>query len=270
MEKKCAKCKQVKTLSDFHKSKQGKDGFKTECKDCRSLYSKVKRVENGGTNHVNRSKETTLLKVCTKCLNLCPRDGFGKGVWCEDCKRSYNRAYGKKRFGSKEKFIPIITKIGKQCASCKIVKNFEDFSPAKRGRKGLSSYCKPCASNIQLNLYTKEERKEKTQKYRDANRNWWRNLHRINQFNRKKRVKLSSDGSVTKDFIEKVYSLTICYYCKEETPRKFRTLEHKLPLIKGGLHSIDNITMACFVCNSTKGRMTEEEYNNYKNNKNNE
>ena len=32
---------------------------------------------------------------------------------------------------------------------------------------------------------------------------------------------------------------------------------------KGGKHSVDNITMACLVCNSTKGKKTEKEFKKY-------
>ena len=45
--------------------------------------------------------------------------------------------------------------------------------------------------------------------------------------------------------------------------QKFRTLEHKQSLKKGGKHSVDNITMACLVCNSTKGKKTEKEFKKY-------
>ena len=45
----------------------------------------------------------------------------------------------------------------------------------------------------------------------------------------------------------------------------FRTLEHKQPLNKGGLHSSTNIVMACLQCNCTKRDMTEEQFKNYKN-----
>ena len=69
--------------------------------------------------------------------------------------------------------------------------------------------------------------------------------------------------------MKKIYSIEICYYCKDYTPQKFRTLEHRQPLNKGGLHNSNNITMACLQCNCTKRDMTEEEFNNYKN-KNNE
>ena len=39
-EKKCSKCKQIKPLSDFHKSKNGKFGVHHYCKKCNSKFRK--------------------------------------------------------------------------------------------------------------------------------------------------------------------------------------------------------------------------------------
>ena len=72
--------------------------------------------------------------------------------------------------------------------------------------------------------------------------------------------------SVTPDFIKSIYEQKICCYCKEYTPKKYRTLEHKLPLKRGGRHSSHNIVMACLSCNCSKGKMTEQEFKMYKNN----
>ena len=262
MEKQCSKCKVRKNISEFHKTKYQKDGYKTECKECRKTYAKQKRVEKGGKNHPGRRSETETLKLCTKCQTLKSRVSFEKSSWCKECKREYNRQY----FGAKEKFIPIVTNSQKQCCMCKELKDFSQYSPSKRGRLGLSSYCKPCASKKQLEFYTKEQRRIKTQKYRDNNREWWRNLHRINQFNRRENIKLASDGTITPQFIEEVYNSEFCYYCNESTPKKFRTLEHKQPLKRGGKHSANNIVMSCLSCNCSKGKMTEQEFKMYKNN----
>jgi hypothetical protein len=206
------------------------------------------------------------MKKCNDCKKCEPEAIFTKSkkYICKSCVKIRNRKYADSK-GIKEKFIPIVTEESKQCCRCKEIKILSEYSNSSRGKHGKSSYCKPCASLYQLNYLSKEERKKKTQKYRDINREWWRSLHRINQFNRRKNIKLVSDNTVTKDFVETIYNTTICYYCKEETPKKFRTLEHKLPLIKEGKHSSSNIVMACLSCNCSKRSMTEEEFINFKN-----
>lgn len=187
----------------------------------------------------------------------------GKTKRCKLCTRKFNRNWANKN-NIKEKFIPFCNEKEKQCCKCKIIKSLDEFSNSKRGRMGKAAYCKPCNSKYQLKYTPLEKRREKTQKYRNENREWWRSLHRINQFNRKNKIKLLSDNTVTEEFVKTIYSIENCYYCKEYTPNKFRTLEHINPLNKGGLHSSNNITMACLQCNCTKRDMTEKEFMNYK------
>lgn len=209
------------------------------------------------------------MKTCNKCHKFEPEVEFtlSRQYYCKNCVRKDNQKYSVS-IGCTLKFIPIVTNTHKQCVECKQIIELENFSDSIRGRKGKSSYCKPCSSKRQMNRFTKEERKIQTQKYRDNNREWWRSLHRINQFNRRNKIKLVSDGSVTSQFVMQIYKQNICYYCKEDIPIKFRTLEHKHPLNKEGTHSADNIIMACLSCNCSKRDMTEEQFNNYKNQNN--
>lgn len=209
------------------------------------------------------------MKTCGECHKSEPEVEFttSRKYNCKNCVRKRNQKYSLK-IGCKLKFIPIVTETHKQCSDCKNMVILCNFSKSKRGRLGLSSYCKPCFSKKQLKRGSKEDRRKQTQKYRDNNKEWWRSLHRINQFNRRNKIKLVSDSTVTQDFVKKIYSIETCYYCNEFTPKKFRTLEHKQPLNKEGLHSSNNIVMACLQCNCTKRDMTEEEFKNYKINKN--
>jgi len=49
-----------------------------------------------------------------------------------------------------------------------------------------------------------------------------------------------------------------CAYCDKEAKL---TLDHVIPLSKGGRHSKDNVVPACGHCNSSKGNKTLEEWN---------
>lgn len=69
--------------------------------------------------------------------------------------------------------------------------------------------------------------------------------------------------------LKKVYQKSngICYLCNTLTDfndsewkdgafivgEKYPTIEHIIPLSKGGLHSWDNVKCACFKCNTMKG-----------------
>lgn len=64
----------------------------------------------------------------------------------------------------------------------------------------------------------------------------------------------STDGNMY------IYSLEYCFYCNSYTDKYNRTLDHIVPLIKGGMHSEDNTVMACRPCNSSKRDMGVEEF----------
>lgn len=58
-----------------------------------------------------------------------------------------------------------------------------------------------------------------------------------------------------------------CYLCGDVVlfelhynDAKYPTIEHVIPIAKGGTHSWDNVKVACRDCNSRKSTMTDEEY----------
>lgn len=48
-----------------------------------------------------------------------------------------------------------------------------------------------------------------------------------------------------------------CHYCDKEAKL---TLDHVIPLSRGGKHSKDNVVAACVHCNCSKGKQTLEEW----------
>lgn len=103
-----------------------------------------------------------------------------------------------------------------------------------------------------LNSKYREKTKNNTEKYRNNHREHWRGLHRINQFNRKNKIKAQSDGTVTEEFMKNLYEIENCYWCKKYTPIDQRTAEHIIPLDRGGIHGISNLIMSCLSCNCSK------------------
>jgi len=51
-----------------------------------------------------------------------------------------------------------------------------------------------------------------------------------------------------------------CYYCGVGTNRGSRTVDHKTPISRGGEHILENVCCACRTCNSSKGKLTAEEF----------
>jgi 5-methylcytosine-specific restriction endonuclease McrA len=68
------------------------------------------------------------------------------------------------------------------------------------------------------------------------------------------------DGTVNKQIIALFYYSKICRYCGVITGRKTRSIDHMLPLSKGGKHSIKNIALCCRNCNQRKGNKTLIEF----------
>jgi 5-methylcytosine-specific restriction endonuclease McrA len=65
-------------------------------------------------------------------------------------------------------------------------------------------------------------------------------------------------GSVPLAWREVIYSRCNgkCAYC-DETDRRILQFDHIVPLSRGGRHAIDNIQLACRLCNQSKGPRTE-------------
>jgi 5-methylcytosine-specific restriction endonuclease McrA len=49
----------------------------------------------------------------------------------------------------------------------------------------------------------------------------------------------------------------VCAYCSNTVFKKTATIDHVLPISKGGKTSWDNIVTACMPCNSTKSNRTD-------------
>ena len=100
-------------------------------------------------------------------------------------------------------------------------------------------------------------------------REWWNNHREKARLYRKKSkalrrmrtkgLSLKVIQSIYEENIKQYGTLT-CYLCLE--PIKFGndTLEHKIPLSRGGSHSKENLTIACMECNRKKNALTEIEY----------
>jgi len=66
----------------------------------------------------------------------------------------------------------------------------------------------------------------------------------------------------------KQYYPHICYYCNKILLDNEITIDHLIPLSRGGKTTLDNLRIACKKCNNEKGNMTEQEYYTYLKNKN--
>jgi len=55
----------------------------------------------------------------------------------------------------------------------------------------------------------------------------------------------------------------ICYFCRRQIPPKDLTMEHLVPLIRGGKSSKGNVVPACKECNNKKKYLLPIEWEEY-------
>lgn len=51
-----------------------------------------------------------------------------------------------------------------------------------------------------------------------------------------------------------------CAYCAVRLDRRAATLDHRIPLARGGTHGVDNLVLACLACNRAKANLTPAEW----------
>jgi 5-methylcytosine-specific restriction endonuclease McrA len=59
---------------------------------------------------------------------------------------------------------------------------------------------------------------------------------------------------------KKKFGVLTCYLCLKPIPKEKDTLEHKIPLSRGGTNNKRNLAVACNTCNCKKGTKTNIEY----------
>jgi 5-methylcytosine-specific restriction endonuclease McrA len=113
---------------------------------------------------------------------------------------------------------------------------------------------------------------DKQREYRRKQASKWYHSHkeqrRVYNYARDKRHR--DAGKLSVETLQLVYENNIkqyltltCVYCLK--PIKFGddSLEHIVPLIKGGANNIENLAVACRSCNSSKGSKTLLEFKEY-------
>jgi 5-methylcytosine-specific restriction endonuclease McrA len=86
-------------------------------------------------------------------------------------------------------------------------------------------------------------------------------LSEINRAHRRKHERVAAtlwleDGTLDSATIHHLFSATSCPYCDVMMTSKDKTLDHIVPLSRGGLHSIRNVLVCCRRCNTQKAGKT--------------
>lgn len=189
------------------------------------------------------------MKTCTKCKKSKPLTEFGKrGLgyksWCKLCNSGANsKALTEKRnsdssFRNKENARTAQWRKDNPAAR-------SDYYQENREREREQN-----RKWIQQNRpWTTAEKKAYLKKWREENRE----LKNLYQALRKNRIRANGGNVTAKEWQDLCsYYGNVCLKCGKSGV----TMDHIIPVSKGGRHEIDNLQPLCGSCNSSKGTKT--------------
>jgi 5-methylcytosine-specific restriction endonuclease McrA len=263
--KRCPKCETTKTADAFFKS--ARDGFSPYCKPCSAAYKRkgsLTRAEACALVYPEPGK-----KRCSKCSETKPLDEFNRRFRGEDV-RSYCKACqyaGFKVWAGKRNGKPVLTKAErnaeitravfptastKVCPQCGLEKPRSDFSSGTRSR----CYCKTCRAIKEKIAY--DQQKDLRAKKRAAYRE--KNIERVREYARNgfKRRRAAKRGVETTLTTSQWLAILAKYRhrCLRCGSTGSLSMDHVVPISRGGAHSAENVQPLCAPCNSSKGTKT--------------
>lgn len=219
-------------------------------------------------------------------------------VQCETCRKEFEatqrrRRQGLSRFCSKPCWYKtlLFTASAKACTKCGVEKPYtsEFFFRRKDRPSGLSSSCKVCKTKEADDYwrgreggrpgknkrwwakqgpdayaeYQRKQRATKPDQFRVYSLTAYR-LHRDEKIANGRRYrarKLGIGGDITPADIEVMWTAQSgrCFYCFEMLAKGYH-LDHKTPLVRGGLHVPENGCLSCASCNHKKHTLTADEF----------
>jgi 5-methylcytosine-specific restriction endonuclease McrA len=138
----------------------------------------------------------------------------------------------------------------KWCSQCGVVKNLNLF---ERRRDKIGSSCKACKNAKQRERYQTEDAFR--EKLKASNRNYANNRYATDSEFRaaeqvRKQIRRAAGTLTINEWFNTVeYFQYTCAYCG--SPHSL-TMDHIVPICKGGKTTPDNIIPACSSCNSSK------------------
>jgi 5-methylcytosine-specific restriction endonuclease McrA len=164
------------------------------------------------------------------------------------------------------KFKTNLDEHGRTCTKCLEYKSWENYFVSSKTKTGYQSECKICKQNrrlgrrdIKKELYCAKKHKQKLKKEKPI-------LSKARDL-RGRLLSRSKDPGIkqtTPTALELEQWLTratyVCYYSGVELTLDSLTIDHKIPISKGGTNELENLCVASHHMNTAKGNMTAEEF----------
>lgn len=151
--KQCNCCKQIKSLDDFYRNKNRKDGRSDTCKQCQEAR---RRGELPAWQPQWRVRDEQGNKQCSKCKQWKNESDFSVKVNSPDGLNYICKACDKQRAALTRKprdlycYERYNEQGQKQCSKCQQWKNIEDFCICSANKDGRSNYCRSCQHNYDI------------------------------------------------------------------------------------------------------------------------
>lgn len=217
------------------------DGLNSYCKECEK---KNKHIAFEKTKEANKNKviDPAQTKTCADCKQIKTLANFHKscgsldgiGPYCKGCKSKQKKEYALKceTKVAQANYKPTDPKY---CHHCETDKTRADFYDCRGLPDGLQAVCIDCSKNRENTSTNARARRERISNYAPI------------------------PESAIIGLLD--YSKHKCFYCGIDVKRGINLhMDHKVPIARGGPHTIENLAVSCDKCNLRKHAMTDTEF----------
>ena len=161
-----------------------------------------------------------------------------------------------------------MNELTKTCNKCGKELSLENFHKNRNGKYGRNGDCKECYNSMRRE-YNKRDKNlaDKHRHWREKNQKennvyyWNKRARKLNE-NAKNRYGLNDKVS-GKEIMELYNSLKKCSYCDTPLKNSECHIDHVKPLANGGSNFIENLTISCPKCNTTKNNKDQSDFYEY-------
>ncbi len=147
--------------------------------------------------------------------------------------------------------------MNKTCPKCKNEKHIDFFYKNSHNKSGYRSQCKECVNSYnatradkkrEYDYYYRIKNRQKIKKVKDLYYLNNHELHRNRDHGRRAKKNKNGVFKVLRKELIKLYN-SPCFYCGSLDKI---TIDHIIPISRGGTHGIGNLVSACSSCNGSK------------------
>lgn len=222
-----------------------------------------------------------MMKKCSRCKEIKDDNKFGKRLSSKDgldsrCLNCIKECSKQSADKNRAKNIGLVIILSKLCSTCRTTKTVDCFGTNPGSKDGLRNECKDCRNTKIRFKYENDPEFKQNESVRAAqnyledrdfiiNRTKkWSKENPDKKIEQRHRRQARLYGQITfdlpKNFVKilKEKQNNKCAYCSRSDIKL--TVEHMLPLSRGGKHCFANIILACTTCNFSKNNKTMEEW----------